>query len=270
MTARGNANHPFIPERGKSEERLRSVRAEEWIYGFNPVLEALRAGRGIKIVYISSGRREKVNEIRREAEMRGVPVEMAGQPFFDSRFAKGHQGVAARVFRREFITMGELLDIPSLRNEIPFFVILDEVEDPRNFGAILRSADAAGVHGVVIQSHRSATFGPGVSKTSAGAVEYVPVSIVPNIKHAIREMKEKGIMVIGAEAGDYPAIWDADLSVPLSVVIGSEGRGARKTVRDKCDMVLSIPMRGRINSLNVSVASGILLFEILRQRSIRR
>ena len=246
------------------------MRTEEWIYGFNPVLEALRAGRSIKIVYVSSGRHEKVDEIRKEAEMRGVPVETAGQTFFDSRFAKGHQGVAARVFQKGYITVDELLAIPSRRNETPLFVILDGIEDPGNFGAILRSADASGVHGVVIQSHRSATLGSGVSKASAGAVEYVPVSMVPNIKHAIREMKEKGIRVIGAEAGDYPAIWEVDLTVPLSVVIGSEGKGSRKTVREKCDMMVNIPMKGRINSLNASVAAGILLFEILRQRSIKR
>jgi 23S rRNA (guanosine2251-2'-O)-methyltransferase len=246
------------------------MRAEEWIYGFNPVLEALRAGRNIKAVYVSSGRHEKVSEIRKESEIRGVPVETAGNTFFDSRFPKGHQGVAARVIQRGYVSVDELLAIPSGRNETPLFIILDGVEDPRNFGAILRSADAAGVHGVVIQSHRSASLGPEVAKTSAGAVEYVPVSMVPNIKHAIREMKERGITVIGAEAGDYPALWEVDLTVPLTVIIGSEGMGARKTVRGACDIIITIPMRGKINSLNASVASGILLFEILRQRSTKR
>lgn len=246
------------------------MRSEEWIYGLNPVLEALRSGRSVKTVFVSSGRQEKVLEVRREAEARGVLVKAADNVFFDSKFPKGHQGVAARVAQRGYATIGELLMIPSTKSEIPLFVILDGIEDPRNFGAILRSVDAAGVHGVVIQSHRSASLGPEVAKTSAGAIEYVPVSMVSNIKHAMREMKEDGITIIGAEAGDYPAIWEADLTVPVAVVIGSEGRGARKTVRESCDMILSIPMKGKINSLNASVAAGILLFEILRQRATKR
>jgi 23S rRNA (guanosine2251-2'-O)-methyltransferase len=246
------------------------MRSEIWIYGFNPVLEALRAGRKIRSVYVSSDRHEKVAEIRKEAELRGVKVEVAGHSFFEGRFPKGHQGVAARVLQKGYVSLDELLSLPAGRNEIPLFVILDGIEDPRNFGAILRSVDAAGVHGVVIQSRRSASLGPEAAKASAGAVEYVPVSMVPNIKHAIREMKENGITVIGAEAGDYPSIWDIDLTVPLAVVIGSEGRGARKTVKENCDMMVSIPMKGEINSLNASVAAGILLFEILRQRSIKK
>ncbi|MCL5021953.1 MAG: 23S rRNA (guanosine(2251)-2'-O)-methyltransferase RlmB [Nitrospirae bacterium] len=245
------------------------MRTEEWIYGLNPVLEALKAGRTIKTVLVSEGRQEKVEEIRKEAEARGVSVEVAAQSFFDGRFPKGHQGVAARVLRKAYITLDELLMIPSKKNETPLFVILDGVEDPRNFGAILRSAEAAGVHGVVIQSHRSAGFGPEVAKSSAGAAEYVPVAMVPNIKHAMRDMRAGGITVIGAEAGNYPAAWDVDLSGPLSLVIGSEGRGARKTVRENCDGMVTIPVKGNVNSLNASVAAGILLFEILRQRTTK-
>ena len=160
----------------------------------------------------------------------------------------------------------ELLNIPEKRNETPLFLILDCIEDPGNVGAIVRSADAAGVHGVVIQEHRSAGLGPAVSKASAGAVEYVPVSRVSNIKHAISEMKERGITIIGAESGSGNMPWDVDFSVPAGLVIGSEYRGLRKTVAEKCDFVVSIPMRGRVNSLNVSAASAVLMFEVLRQR----
>lgn len=245
------------------------MHSEEWIYGLNPVLEALRAGRNIKTVYVSSGRHEKVGQVRQEAEKRRIPVETPDFTFFDNRFPKGHQGVAARVVQRGYISLDELLAIPAKRNEPALFVILDGIEDPRNFGAILRSSDAAGVHGVVIQSHRSASLGPEVAKTSAGAVEYIPVSMVPNIKHAMREMKEKGIIVIGSEAGNHPALWEADLTVPLALVIGSEGKGARKTVKENCDIIVNIPMKGKINSLNASVAAGVALFEILRQRSIK-
>jgi len=242
------------------------VHPQEWIFGFNPVLEALKAGRNIKAVYLSSGRHERVSEIRKAAQLRGVPVEFADTIFFDSRFPKGHQGVAARVVQRGYVSLDDLISIASRKNEIPLFILLDSIEDPRNFGAILRTADAAGVHGVVIQSHRSVSLGPEVAKTSAGAVEYVSVSMVSNIKHAISEMKERGIMIMGAESGARAPIWDMDLTRPLAVVVGSEGKGIRRTVKEKCDFVGSIPMRGKINSLNVSVATGIFLFEIVRQR----
>lgn len=232
----------------------------------NPVLEAIRAGRSTVVVYISSGRRERTDDIIKETRLRGIPVENPAPAFFDSRFPKGHQGVAARVVRRGYVDIDDLLDIPSKKNQIPLFVILDSVEDPRNFGAILRSADAAGAHGVIIQTHRSVSFGPEVSKTSAGAVEYVPISMVTNIKHAIRKMKEKDITVIGAETGAYPPIWKSDLTVPLALVLGSEGKGIRKTVGESCDAIVSLPMKGRINSLNVSVAAGVFLFEVSRQR----
>ena len=242
------------------------MQPKEWIFGFNPVLEALKAGRSIKSVYLSVGRHEKVSEIRTAAELRGIPVESADTTFFDARFPKGHQGVAARAIQRDYISLTDLVSIPSRRKEIPLFLLLDSIEDPRNFGAILRTADAAGVHGVVIQSHRSVSLGHEVAKTAAGAVEYVSVCMVTNLKHAMREMRDKGIVLIGAESGARAPLWDVDLTRPLAVVMGSEGKGIRRTVKENCDLVGSIPMRGKINSLNVSVATGIFLFEIVRQR----
>lgn len=237
-----------------------------WIYGLNPVLEALRARRNIKEVYISSGRHEKLFLVKKETESRGIALRIVDVAFFNERFPKGHQGIAVKVPEKGYTDLYELLNIPEKRNEIPFFLILDCIEDPGNVGAILRSADAAGVHGVIVQEHRSAGLGPAVSKASAGAVEYVPVSQVSNIKHAISEMKEREITIIGAESGSGNMPWDVDFSVPAGIVIGSEGRGLRKTVSEKCDFVVSIPMRGRVNSLNVSVASAVLMFEVLRQR----
>lgn len=242
---------------------------EEWLYGINPVLEALRAGRQIKVIYLLHERTGKTMLIRAEAEKMGIQVKTVENNFFDSKFSKGHQGAAARVFQKSYVTMEELFRIPSKKNEMPLFMVIDCMEDPRNFGAILRSADASGAHGVVIQSHRSVSLGPEVSKSSAGAVEHVPVVMVPNIKHAMRIMKKEGITVVGAEAGVSNAVWNADLTVPLAVVVGSEGKGLRKTVKENCDIVVSLPMKGKINSLNVSVAAGILLFEILRQRTVK-
>ena len=168
---------------------------------------------------------------------------------------------------REYRSIEELMSIPSKKGQIPLFLILDCLEDPRNFGAILRVADAGGVHGVVIQSHRSVALSPEAVKASAGAAEYVPVAMVSNIKHAMREMKEDGMTVIGAEAEGGKPIWEMDLQAPLVVVIGSEGKGLRRTVREGCDLLASLPMRGRVNSLNASVASGIIIFEVMRQRS---
>jgi 23S rRNA (guanosine2251-2'-O)-methyltransferase len=229
-----------INEIGFLRRKTKTVQPEEWIFGFNPVLEALKAGRNIKAVYVSSGRHGRVPEIRKTAKLRGVPVEFPNATFFDTRFPKGHQGVAARVVQRGYVSLDHLISIPSRKREIPLFILLDSIEDPRNFGAILR--------------------------TSAGAVEYVSVSMVTNIKYAIQEMKGKGIMVMGAESEAHAPIWDLDLTQPLAVVVGSEGKGIRRTVKEHCDFVVSIPMRGEINSLNVSVATGIFLFEIVRQR----
>jgi len=240
----------------------------EWIYGLNPVVEAVRAGRAIKGIFLSSGRRERVFEIKKEAASRNIPVNVVAPDFF-AAFSKGHQGVAAEVFFREDIPLDDLLDIPIRKNEIPLFFILDCIEDPRNFGAILRVADAAGVHGVVVQTHRSARPGPLVSKASAGAVEYVPVCSVVNIKHAVHEMKKTGIIIVGTEAGTDLPLWDADLNRPLALLIGSEGKGLRRTVKSLCDVIAGIPMHGKINSLNAAVAAGIFTFEILRQRAYK-
>lgn len=250
----------------KTEQSGRSGPDKEWICGLNPVLEAIRAGRDIKGILISAGRHHKLPELKSQAEKKKIPVTIAEPGFFDRTFAKGHQGIAAEVSAKGYISLDELLDIPRQKGEVPLFAVLDCIEDPRNFGAILRVADAAGIHGIVIQSHRSATLSSEVSKASAGAVEYVPVAMVTNIKHAIREMKEMGITIVGTDASATSLLWDLNLRSPLALVIGSEGKGLRQTVVPLCDALVRIPMRGRINSLNVSVATGIFAFEILRQR----
>ena len=251
-------------EPNSGQDRRRS--GDEWIYGLNPVLEAVRAGRRVKTVFLSASRREQLAGIEREIVSRKIMLKKADQVFFDTRFPKGHQGIAAVVARREYAELEDMLRIPSLKGEAPFFLVLDCIEDPRNFGAILRTADAGSVHGVVIQSHRSATLVPEAVKASAGAAEYIPVAMVANVKHAMADMKEMGLFIIGAEAGVDRTIWDLDLGVPLALVIGSEGKGLRKTVREDCDVLVSLPMMGRVNSLNVSVAAAVMIYEILHQR----
>jgi len=239
---------------------------EEWIYGLNPVLEVVRSGREVKAVFLSSTRKDKVTALEEEITSRGIKINRADNLFFDSRFAKGHQGIAALVAPRGYADFDELLETPSRNNERPLFLLLDGVEDPRNFGAVLRVADAGGVHGVVIQAYRSASLSPEAVKASAGASEHIPIAMVPNIKNAIRDMKESGITIVGAEADAELLPWETDLSVPLALVMGSEGGGMRKTVREQCDLLVRLPMRGKVNSLNVSVATGVIIFEVMRQR----
>ena len=244
----------------------RSRSSEEWIYGLNPVLEAVRSGREVKAVFLSFARRDKVSEIEGEISSRGIKIKREDNLFFDNKFAKGHQGIAALVAPRGYADFDEMLEVPSRNNEMPLFLLLDGVEDPRNFGAVLRVADAGGVHGVVIQAYRSASLSPEAVKASAGASEHIPIAVVPNIKNAIRDMKESGISIVGAEADADVSPWETDLTVPLALVMGSEGGGMRKTVREQCDLLVRLPMRGKVNSLNVSVATGIIIFEIMRQR----
>lgn len=243
---------------------------EGWLYGINPVLEAIRAGGKIKSVHISSGRHKGLSRIIDEAEKAGLPVKIEDKDFFNKTFLKGHQGIAARISQKEYIKLDELLKIPSKRNEQAFFIILDCIQDPRNLGAILRVAEAGGVHGIILQSHRSAGLSPAVYKTSAGAVEYIPVAQVSNLKRAISLLKDEKIWVYGADMEGENTLWDTDFRRPLAIVLGSEGGGIRRTVRERCDSLLRIPLKGRVTSLNVSVATGILIFEILRQRQERQ
>ncbi|NTU43113.1 MAG: 23S rRNA (guanosine(2251)-2'-O)-methyltransferase RlmB [Nitrospirales bacterium] len=238
----------------------------EWIYGINPVQEAIRSGRIISVLCIASQRQAQIQGIAAVAESKGIPLEVKERDFFDSRFPKGHQGIAAEVLRKETVGIDELLHLPGKKGETPFFLILDCIEDPRNFGAILRVAESLGAHGVVFQSRRSAGITPLVAKASAGALEHVSLSEVVNVKHAIKKMKEMDIKIIGAEADSDLMPWDVDMREPVAIVMGSEGEGLRRTVKEMCDIIVRIPMQGMVNSLNVSVATGIISYEVVKQR----
>ena len=217
-------------------------------------------------VYISASRRERVPELEDALARQGMQAKKVEESFFDERFAKGHQGIAARMEPREYSRLEDLLLVPAEKGQPPLFLLLDGIEDPRNFGSILRVADAGGVNGVVIPSHRAAPLTSETVKASAGASEHVMISMVPNIKHAIRVMKEKDIVIVGAEADGQVPVWEADLAGPVALVVGSEGAGMRRTVKGHCDLIVRLPMQGKVNSLNVSVATGIIIFEIMRQR----
>ncbi|MBF0329169.1 MAG: 23S rRNA (guanosine(2251)-2'-O)-methyltransferase RlmB [Nitrospirae bacterium] len=240
--------------------------ATHLIYGINPVIEALKTRDKVVSVHISKQRQSITDEILQLARESGVQIKFEEKNFFDARFSKGHQGVAASVKSKKRMTIEELLALPEQKREAAFFMILDCIEDPRNFGALLRVSDAAGMHGVVFQSHRSAGITETASKASAGAMEHANIVEIVNIKHAIEKMKKKDITIIGAEAGSNLSMWDIDMKEPLAIVVGSEGHGLRRTVKDMCDNIVSLPMLGKVNSLNVSVAAGIIAYEALRQR----
>lgn len=234
------------------------------VYGINPVLEALRAGR---VTALRVGHRggARMQELLSLAAERGVRVHRVEQDHLD-RLAKGgvHQGVVADVEDASVdFSVGELI---RGANGPALLVVLDGIEDPHNLGAILRTADAAGVDGVVVQNRRAAALGGAAAKASAGAVAHVRIAQVVNIARAIDELKESGVWTVGL-AGEAETAYDAiDFTVPTAIVLGAEGSGLRRLVREKCDFRARIPMHGRVSSLNVSVAAGVVLFEAVRQR----
>jgi 23S rRNA (guanosine2251-2'-O)-methyltransferase len=233
------------------------------IYGINPVLEAIRAGRvrELRVAERGSGR---VADAVTAAQRAGIPVRRIQQADLD-RAAKGgvHQGVVADVEENRDFTIADLV---SGAAGAPLLVVLDGIEDPHNVGAILRTVDAAGAHGVIRQSRHAAPLGGAAAKAAAGALSHVKIADVVNIARAIEELKEAGVWTVGL-AGDSPKRYDhIDLTVPTAFVLGAEGTGLRRLVRERCDWLVSIPMQGHVQSLNVSVAAGIALFEAVRQR----
>lgn len=240
------------------------------IIGINPVLEALKAGRPVQRILIADQRRQDrdVQAILRLAREQGAEVRFAGRDALN-REAPGanHQGVIAVAAAKQYASIDDILKAPADKGQVPLFLVLDGVEDPRNLGAILRTADAAGVHGVIIPERRAVGLTETVAKAAAGAMEHVPVVKVVNIVNTLDELKKAGVWVAGAEAGGDMVYWKADLARPTALVLGGEDRGVRRLVRERCDYLISLPLLGRISSLNVSVAAGILLYEALRQRS---
>jgi 23S rRNA (guanosine2251-2'-O)-methyltransferase len=233
------------------------------IYGVNPVLEALRAGR-VKELRVSARASERVGDLVEAAERAGLPVRRVGAAELD-RLARGgvHQGVVAQLAARAPYDLADLVEPAAER---PLIVVLDGIEDPHNVGAILRTVDAAGATGVVRQSRHAASLDGAAAKASAGAVSHVKVADVVNIARALDELKEHGVWTVGL-AGDAAKGYDEiDFTLPTAVVVGAEGTGLRRLVRERCDWLVSIPMRGHVESLNVSVATGIVLFEGVRQR----
>ena len=237
------------------------------IYGLNPVLEALRGGRVRRLRVGPRGDR-RVEDALALARTRGVQIERIDAAAID-RAARGgvHQGIVADVDDPRDYSLRDLVE--SATADAPLIVVLDGIEDPQNVGAILRTVDGAGAHGVVRQARHAAALDGAAAKASAGAVAHVKIATEVNISRALEELKALGVWTVGL-AGDAPESYDAiDLTVPTAIVLGAEGTGLRRLVRDRCDRLVSIPMRGSVDSLNVSVAAGVVLFEAVRQRKVK-
>lgn len=243
---------------------------EDVIEGRNAVIEALRAGRPIDKIFISRGETDKtLGHIASKARERGIPVSDADRRKLDAMsLTHAHQGVIAIAALREYCSVGDILAIAEERGEDPFILVCDELSDPHNLGAVIRTAHCAGVHGVIIPKRRSAGLTSIVDKTSAGAVEHMAVARVANLTSALKELKEKGLWIYGTAAEGASRLWETDLRGPVCVVIGSEGEGMSRLVSECCDFLVSIPMHGKVSSLNASAAAAVLIYEALRQRSL--
>jgi 23S rRNA (guanosine2251-2'-O)-methyltransferase len=242
------------------------------LFGRNPVLELLRAGgrRVEEIAILAEGRGPALHELLALAKRRGVKISyrtrdqlsaMAGDPH--------HQGVVARVAGASYASLVDILQIPAIRGEAPFFLALDQVQDPRNLGAVLRTAEATGAHGVVVPKHHAVGLTSAAAKSAVGAADLVPVARETNLVQVLEVLKKEGIWTIGAVPSGGKLPWETDLVSPLCLVLGGEGEGLRPLVAKSCDFLVSLPMRGRLGSLNVSGAAAALCYEVVRQRDRR-
>ncbi|MCI3923313.1 23S rRNA (guanosine(2251)-2'-O)-methyltransferase RlmB [Paenibacillus sp. TRM 82003] len=240
--------------------------SEEIIAGRHPVLEAVRSGRTIhKLMYSDAA--QGIGPVLAEARAAGVVTQQVDKRKLD-QIATGvrHQGIVAMAAERDYADLEDLFAAAEASGQPPLFVVLDEIEDPHNLGSIMRTVDCVGAHGVIIPKRRSAGLTATVAKTSAGAIEHVPVARVTNIAQTIDELKERGVWIAGAAGEAERDVYGMDLKMPLAIVIGNEGKGLGRLVRERCDFLVKLPMYGRINSLNASVAASVLLYEAVRQR----
>ena len=239
------------------------------LFGRNPVLELLRTGsrRVEEIAVISDGRGPALLELLSLAKRHGVKISYRTRDQLTAMAGDvHHQGVVARVAEASYASLADLLEIPASRGEPPFFLALDQVQDPRNLGAVLRTAEATGVHGVVVPKHHAAGLTGAAAKSAMGAAELVPVARETNLVQALEALKKEGIWILGAMPTGGKLPWESDLTGPVCLALGGEGEGLRPLVARTCDFLVSLPMRGRLGSLNISAAAAVLCYEVLRQR----
>ena len=245
-----------------------TAEADGMIEGRNAVIEALRSGAAIDKIYLQKGETDKtLGHIASRARAAGTVVVEADRRKLDAMSrTHAHQGVIALASVREYVSVESILRSAREKGAAPLLVVCDEISDPHNLGAIIRTAYCAGAHGVIIPKRRSAGLTSVVAKTSAGAVSYLPVARVPNLPALLKELKSQGVWVFGTAAGGTTDLYHVDLKGPAAIVIGSEGEGMSRLVEENCDFLVSIPMKGGLNSLNASAAAAVLLYEAVRQR----
>ena len=251
-----------------NEQRRPEAEADGIIEGRNAVIEALRAGTTMDKIYLAKGETDKtLGHIASKARAQGIVVVEADRRKLDGMSrTHAHQGVIALAAVREYVSVDDILADAAAKNESPLIVVCDEISDPHNLGAIIRTAYCAGAHGVVIPKRRSAGLTSVVAKTSAGAVSHMKVARVPNIPSLLKDLKKQGVWVFGTAANGTTGLYDADLKGAAAIVIGSEGDGMTRLAAENCDFLVSIPMKGDLNSLNASASAAILLYEAVRQR----
>ena len=252
------------PREDKPTVRTQEEIEENFVFGHHAVVEALKQGRGNKLFAAEDARGEKIEELKELAREQAVPIKWVPKQKLDTMSNQGvHQGLILAITPYEYLTLPELMEQSK---ENPFYLILDSIEDPHNFGSMLRTADASGVDGIIIPKHRAVGITPVVVKTSTGAVEHVPVARVTNLNQAIKELKEQGFWIFGTDMnGTTYTKWNAQGSIAL--IIGNEGRGMSEGLKKEVDEMLTIPMTGHVQSLNASVAAGLLMYEAYRQRA---
>lgn len=256
------------PRAGHPAPAAPAEETEGQLEGRNAITEALKSGRTVDKVFVADGEIDRgLQRLAAQCREAGAVIVPVDRRKLDAMsFTHSHQGIIALVAAHEYYTIDDLLEEAASRGEAPFIVICDELSDPHNLGAILRSAECAGAHGVIIPKRRSVGLTATVAKASAGAIEYMKVARVTNISAAMQELKEKGVWIFGTAAEGSVPMYKADLTGPSAIVIGNEGDGMSQLVRKNCDMTVSIPLNGRISSLNASAAATILLYEAVRQR----
>jgi rRNA methylase, putative, group 3 len=252
----------------ENKESSNNTVREDIIEGRNAVIEALRSNRTIEQILVASGDvTGSINVVLALAKDNKVVIKQVDRRKLDQMSETGaHQGVIAQITPYKYFEVEDILEYAREKQEDPFIIILDEIEDPHNFGSIIRTAETCGAHGIIIPKRRNVGVTPTVYKSSAGAVEHVKISKVTNLNNTIDKLKEKGIWVYGADMSGESYCYDANFNGPLALIIGSEGKGILKLTKEKCDVLVKIPMIGKISSLNASVAGGILMYEILKQK----
>lgn len=235
--------------------------------GVNSIVEAIKGGRKIHKIYIQQGRSgKKIEELLNLAEKRGIYVQEVEKKRLDQMYTvSNHQGIIAQVDTYDYSELGEVLEYATLKGEKPFIIMLDGLEDPQNLGSIIRTAECAGVHGIIIPRHNSVEITAAVAKASAGAVEHIHIVRETNLVNTLTYLKEQGMWIIGADMFAKEDYFNSDIPTPAVLVIGSEGKGIRRLVKENCDVLVKIPMLGKINSLNASIAAALLMYEVVRQ-----